>query len=113
MTAFVVFSSMGFYPVTPGLPVYNIGSPVFEEVSIMLDNGNTFTVVANGCSKVNKYIQGARMNGESLDRPWFTHEEVLNGSTLELEMGPIPNKQWGALPGAAPPSMIDESSIPK
>ncbi len=113
MTAFVVFSSMGFYPVTPGLPVYNIGSPVFEEVSIMLDNGNTFTVVANGCSKVNKYIQGARMNGESLDRPWFTHEEVLNGSTLELEMGPIPNKLWGALPGAAPPSMIDESSIPQ
>ena len=111
MTAFVVFSSMGFYPVTPGLPVYNIGSPVFEKVSIKLDNGNTFTVVAKGCSKVNKYIQSARLNNETLDRPWFTHEDILNGSTLELEMGPYPNKEWGASTGAAPPSMIDESSM--
>ncbi len=107
MTAFVVFSSMGFYPVTPGLPVYNIGSPVFEEVSIKLDNGNTFTIVAKGCSKVNKYVQSARLNGETLDRPWFTHEDILGGSTLELEMGPLPNKEWGASPGAAPPSKID------
>ena len=106
MTAFVVFSSMGFYPVTPGLPVYTIGSPVFEEVSIKLDNGNTFTVVAKGCSQVNKYIQSARLNNETLDRPWFTHEDILNGSTLELEMGPYPNKEWGAAPAAAPPSMI-------
>ena len=65
MTAFVVFSSMGFYPVTPGLPVYNIGSPAFEEVSIKLDNGSTFTVVAKGCSRVNKYIQSARLNGST------------------------------------------------
>jgi predicted alpha-1,2-mannosidase len=107
MTAFVVFSSMGFYPVTPGLPVYNIGSPVFEEVSIKLDNGNTFTIVAKGCSKVNKYVQSARLNGETLDHPWFTHEDILGGSTLELEMGPLPNKQWGSSPGAAPPSEID------
>ena len=107
MTAFVVFSSMGFYPVTPGLPVYNIGSPVFEEVSIKLDSGTTFTIVAKGCSKVNKYIQSARFNGEILDRPWFTHEDILNGSTLELEMGPLPNKQWGSSPKAAPPSRID------
>ncbi|MCK5136451.1 MAG: GH92 family glycosyl hydrolase [Bacteroidales bacterium] len=113
MTAFVVFSSMGFYPVTPGLPVYNIGSPVFEEVSMTLDNGNTFIVVANGCSKVNKYIQSARLNGEPLTRPWFTHEDILNGSTLELEMGPYPNKEWGASPVAAPPSMIDETSMLK
>jgi len=107
MTAFVVFSSMGFYPVTPGLPVYTIGSPIFEEVSIKLDNGSTFTIVAKGCSQVNKYIQSARLNGETLDRPWFNHEDILAGSTLELEMGPYPNKEWGAAPAAAPPSMID------
>ncbi len=107
MTAFVVFSSMGFYPVTPGLPVYNIGSPIFEEVSIKLDNGSTFTIVANGSSPVNKYIQSARLNGVSLDRPWFIHEDILAGSTLELEMGPLPNKEWGASADAAPPSMID------
>ncbi|MEN8226744.1 MAG: GH92 family glycosyl hydrolase [Bacteroidota bacterium] len=113
MTAFVVFSSMGFYPVTPGLPVYNIGSPVFEEVSLKLDNGNTFTIVANGCSRVNKYIQSAQMNGELLDRPWFTHKEILSGSTLELEMGPYPNKAWGASQEAAPPSMIEKPSRSK
>jgi len=110
MTAFVVFSSMGFYPVTPGLPVYNIGSPVFEEISIKLDNGNTFTIMAAGCSKVNKYIQSVRLNGKTLDRPWFTHKDILKGSTLELEMGSYPNKEWGASPGAAPPSMINEPS---
>ena len=108
MTAFVVFSSMGFYPATPGLPVYTIGSPVFEEISIKLDNGKTFTVLADNCSRVNKYIQSASLNGETLDRPWFTHEDILNGSTLELEMGPYPNKQWGALPGAAPPSSANQ-----
>jgi len=107
MTAFVVFSMMGFYPVTPGLPIYNIGSPVFEEVSLKLDNGATFTIVAEGCSKVNKYIQSARLNGKDLDRPWFTHEELQAGSTLELEMGPLPDKEWGSAPDAAPPSMLE------
>ena len=107
MTAFVVFSSMGFYPVTPGLPVYTIGSPVFEEVCIKLDNGRTFTILANNCSRVNKYIQSASLNGETLDRPWFTHDDIINGGTLELEMGPYPNKQWGTSPGAAPPSSVN------
>ncbi len=56
---------------------------------------------------MNKYIQSARLNGETLDRPWFTHEELLAGSTLELEMGPLPNKLWGSSPDAAPPSMLE------
>ncbi len=107
MTAFVVFSSLGFYPVTPGLPIYNIGSPLFEEVKIELDNGSTFTIIANNCSKVNKYIQSAKLNGKVLDRPWFTHEDILQGSSLELEMGRYPNKKWGRSPESAPPSSID------
>lgn len=107
MSSFVVFSSMGFYPVTPGLPVYVIGSPVFEEVKIKLENGKTFTVKANGCSKVNKYIQSAKLNGQPLNRPWFTHSDLMNGATLELEMGPLPNKQWGSAPEDAPPSGIE------
>ncbi len=107
MSAFVVFSMMGFYPVTPGLPVYNIGSPVFEKVSVELDNGRIFTIEAHGCSLVNKYIQSAQLNGEKLDRPWFTHEALMAGGKLELEMGPLPNKTWGSAPEAAPPSSID------
>jgi predicted alpha-1,2-mannosidase len=97
MSAFVVFSSMGFYPVTPGLPVYAIGSPVFEKVSIDLANGKQFTVIAHHCSKINKYIQRASLNGQSLNTPWFTHDQLVSGGTLELEMGPKPNKNWGVI----------------
>ena len=96
MSAFVVFSSMGFYPVTPGLPFYAIGSPVFSKVSITLDNGKQFTLIAHNSSTVNKYIQSARMNGAELRSPWFTHRQLMDGGTLELEMGPKPNKLWGA-----------------
>ena len=95
MSAFVVFSSMGFYPITPGLPVYTIGSPVFSKVTLDLDNGKKFTVRANRCSVMNKYIQSAKFNGVTLNKPWFTHEQLMDGGTLELEMGPKPNKSWG------------------
>ena len=57
MSAFVVFSMMGFYPVTPGTATYNIGSPVFEKVSLRLANGKTFKIIADGAGKENKYIQ--------------------------------------------------------
>lgn len=95
MSAFVVFSSMGFYPITPGRPVYAIGSPVFSKVSIRLANGKTFTVRARNCSEINKYVQSAKMNGVALKTPFFTHEQLMNGGTLELEMGSRPDKQWG------------------
>lgn len=93
MTAFVAFSMMGFYPVTPGLPWYTVGSPVFEEVTIDLSNGNKFTVVAQNSSDLNKYIQSAKFNGKDMDIPWFTHEDLMNGGTLSLVMGPKPNKE--------------------
>jgi predicted alpha-1,2-mannosidase len=96
MSAFVVFSSMGFYPVTPGLPYYAIGSPVFSKVTIALENGKQFTLIAHNSSVVNKYIQSARINGAALQRPWFTHRQLMDGGIVELEMGPKPNKQWGA-----------------
>ena len=95
MTAFVVFSSMGFYPVTPGVPMYTIGSPVFENVTIDLPNGKKFQLIAKNCSVVNKYIQSAKFDGKVLNTPWFSHEQLLNGGKLELEMGPKPNKAWG------------------
>jgi predicted alpha-1,2-mannosidase len=95
MSAFVVFSSMGFYPVTPGKPVYTIGSPVFSKVTINLPNGKQFKLVANNCSVINKYIQSAKFNGTVLNKPWFTHEQLTSGGVLELQMGPKPNKNWG------------------
>ena len=97
MSAFVVFSSMGFYPITPGIPVYAIGSPVFSKVTIALENGKKFTMIAHHCSVVNKYIQSARLNGKELKQPWLTHAELINNGLLELEMGPKPNKGWGVM----------------
>lgn len=95
MSAFVVFSSMGFYPITPGRPVYTIGSPVFSKVTINLSNGKQFKMVANNCSVINKYIQSAKFNSRALNKPWFTHAQLVSGGELELEMGPKPNKNWG------------------
>jgi len=95
MTAFVVLSSMGIYPVTPGIPVYTITSPVFEKVSIQLDNGNEFTASAEGASKTNKYIQRAYIDGEEIFSPFITHEQVMTGATLKLELAELPNKEWG------------------
>jgi predicted alpha-1,2-mannosidase len=97
MSAFVVFSSMGFYPVTPGKPVYTIGSPVFSKVTIALENGKHFTIIARNNSEVNKYIQSAKFNNLTLNTPWFTHEQLMNGGTLEMVMGPKPNKNWGEI----------------
>ena len=95
MTSFVVFSSMGFFPVTPGKPEYAIGSPLFESAKIHLENGSTFEVKASGVSDDNKYIQSAKLNGEPWNEPSIPHEAIMAGGVLELEMGPLPNKDWG------------------
>lgn len=95
MSAFVVFSAMGFYPITPGVPIYTIGSPLFEKTIIKLSNKKQFTVIAKGANKENKYIQNAYFNGKEISTPFFTHQQLINGGTLELIMGIKPNKEWG------------------
>ena len=95
MTAFVVFSSIGIYPVTPGLPYYNITSPIFEKTTIKLKNGRTFTVIAKGASKTKKYIQKAYIDGKEINSPYISHEQIMLGATLTLELGELPNKAWG------------------
>lgn len=104
MSAFVAFSQLGFYPVTPGSPSYNIGSPVFEVSELDLGNGKTFKIRANNVSAENKYIQSAQLNGKDWNKPWFPHSEITNGGELVLEMGPKANKDWGSDPEDAPPS---------
>lgn len=104
MSAFVAFSTMGFYPVTPGFAVYNIGSPVFERTVINLDNGKTFEIVAENYSEDNKYIQSAVLNGKEHDKPWFTHEDLISGGKLILRMGKNANFNWGTDAQCAPPS---------
>jgi len=104
LTSFVVFSSLGIYPVTPGMPVYNIGSPVFPVAKVHLSNGKVFTIIAKNASDQNKYIQSAKLNGKDWDKPWLTHQDIMDGATLELVMGDQPNKSWGASADAVPPS---------
>jgi hypothetical protein len=95
MSAWYIMSAMGFYQVCPGKPEYIIGSPVFDKVTIHLENGKDFTVVAKNVSAENKYIQSVKLNGVSYLKSWFTHNDILNGSELSFEMGPVPNKSWG------------------
>jgi putative alpha-1,2-mannosidase len=95
LSAFYVFSAMGFYPITPGIPEYQIGSPLFNKVVIHLQNGKTFTVEAKNNSRVNKYIQSAKLNGKELAKPVFTHDDLAGGGTLILNMGSRPDYNWG------------------
>lgn len=95
MSAWAVFTAMGFYPVTAGEPVYALSSPVFTEIAFDVPGGE-FKVLAPASSKVNKYIQKAELNGKPLETPFITHEQIMSGGTLLLELGSKPNKAWGA-----------------
>ncbi len=104
MSAFYVFSAMGFYPVTAGMPYYVIGSPIFDRVTIHLDGGKTFTLIARNNSADNKYIQSATLNGRPYDKSYFSHEDLMAGGTLELVMGDRPCKTWAVAEESVPPS---------
>jgi predicted alpha-1,2-mannosidase len=109
MSAWYLLSAIGIHPVSPVDGVYVIGSPLFSKVSLRLDpkygGHGTFTVVARDNSPRNLYIQSARLNGKPLERAWLHYREIIAGGTLELKMGPEPNKTWGAEPQMAPPSL--------
>ena len=106
MGAFAVFSTLGFYPVTPGLPMYVIGSPVFETAEIDLGGGKTFKVVCRNYSPDNKYIASAKLNGKEFNQSWISHEDVVAGGVLEFEMSSVPNREWAA--ESIPPSLFME-----
>lgn len=95
MSAWLAFSMMGFYPVTPGTDQYVLGSPVFAEMSVVGEKGRKFTVIAKGVSDEARYIQSATLGGRPFTRTYITHDEILKGGTLVLQMGDTPNKQWG------------------
>jgi predicted alpha-1,2-mannosidase len=98
MSAFVVFSMMGLYPATPGVPIYDLCSPVFDRITIHLHNGKTLLIICRNNSRDNKYIQSIRFNGRSQSKVWIRHADIINGGTLELEMGNTPNRELGANP---------------
>ncbi|HRU57567.1 MAG TPA: GH92 family glycosyl hydrolase [Bacteroidales bacterium] len=95
LSAFYVFSAMGFYPITPGIPEYQIGSPLFRKIKIHLDNGKTFTIVAENNSDECIYIQSAKLNGKDLNKTSITHNDIIGGGKLVLKMGEKPGHNWG------------------
>ena len=94
MSAWYVFSAMGFYPVDPISGKYEIGTPMYPEMKMHLANGKTFTILAPAVSKENIYIQSVKLDGNPYDKSYITHEQIMNGSIFEFEMGNKPEKVW-------------------
>ena len=90
MSAWLLFSYMGFYPVCPATPYYMIGSPVFPKLTINLENGKAFTIIAENASSGNIYIQSATLNGKPYNETFIKHEDIINGGELRFVMGSKP-----------------------
>jgi len=108
ISAWYIFSAMGFYPVCPGDNTYILGSPLFKEVTLCLDEqrrkGKKFTVLAENQSADHPYVQSVRLNGKLLSRSWITHSEIVAGGSLLFVMGPEPNYEWGTKSEQLPPT---------
>jgi predicted alpha-1,2-mannosidase len=94
MSAWYILSALGFYQVTPGIPRYAIGSPLFSDAKIHLPNGKIFHIVVKRNAAQASYIQSAMLNGKPLERFWLTHEEIVSGGTLVFHMSSTPNPDW-------------------
>ena len=92
MSAWYIFSSLGFYPVTPGSSDYAIGSPLIKEAILHLENGKTLTIKANNQSKKNVYVQSVSVNGSILESPLLSHQDIMNGGEIIFEMNATPKK---------------------
>ena len=104
MSAWYIFTAMGFYPVNPVSGEYMIGSPLFTKVTLDLSGGKHFVISAPQNSSTNLYIQSVRLNGKALEIPLITYAQIEAGGLLELEMGPTPSTWGSAWRGTALPS---------
>jgi putative alpha-1,2-mannosidase len=95
MSAWYVFTALGFYPVAPASNQYVIGRPFLPRASLNLPNGKRFTVIAEGLDEAHPYIGGATLNGKPLDRAYLEHAEILAGGELRFTMQAEPNRAWG------------------
>ena len=103
LSSFVVFSMMGLYPVTPGMPSYNLSSPFFDEITLHLSNGKRWRIVAPQASQGAKYIQRATVQGRQWLKPWISHEVIAAGGSITFELGRL-RSQWGSDASLSPPS---------
>ena len=113
MSAWYLFSAMGFYPVCPGSPYYALGSPTFPKLSIQLENGKTFTIEAINASDENIYIQSATLNGEPYTKNYIHHDDMMTGGHFCFVMGPEPNKEWGSKVEDCIPNLMSNPCHPE
>ncbi|MBP9600376.1 MAG: GH92 family glycosyl hydrolase [Lutibacter sp.] len=104
-SAWYVFSSLGFYPVTPGVDEYVIGSPLFKKATLHLENGNTFEITSKNNSKSNYYIETAKLNDASYNNTFIKFDAIQKGGTLQFNMNSSPNKNWGSTQESVPYSL--------
>jgi predicted alpha-1,2-mannosidase len=104
-SAWYVFSALGFYPVTPAVGEYAIGSPLFRSVRLTMSNGKILTIEAENNGPDNVYIQSVAFNGQPHAKTWLSREALQQGGTLRFVMGPKPNPAWGSRKADAPFSM--------
>ena len=112
MSAWYVLSAMGFYQVNPGQPMYSLGSPLFDTVTINLENGKKFTITAKNNSRDNTYVQSAQLNGKPHGESFILHSDIMNGGELELSMGAQPNRAWASEPEDSPRSPESAPYVP-
>lgn len=111
MSAWFIFSAMGFYPVTPAIGYYVLGSPLFEEVVIYPDNGKKFTIRSEFNNTSNIYVQSVMLNGESYEKSYLAHSDLTKGGLLTFEMGSRPNLLWAVENINRPKAAIEEHLI--
>lgn len=104
MSAWYIFSALGFYPVCPGTPYYVLGSPSFEKVVIHMATGKDFTIIAKNASEKNIYIQSVKLNGKPYNLTYLNHKDIMAGGVIEFVMGDKPNKNYGKETVHFPPS---------
>ena len=108
-SAWYVFSAMGFYPVCPGTDQYILGSPLFKEMVLHLENGKKVTIKSENNNKQNRYVESVKVNGQSYGKNYFTHEQLMSGSTIEFKMSDKANTSRGTKPGDFPYSFSNET----
>nr|WP_173129822.1 GH92 family glycosyl hydrolase [Kibdelosporangium persicum] len=112
MSAWWLFSALGFYPLQMGAPTYAIGSPLFTKATVNLENGRKLVINAPKNTKQNIYVQGLKVNGKPHDKTFLTHDMLAGGATLDFDMGPKPSA-WGTGADAAPPSLTTGNEVAK
>ena len=111
MSAWGVFSAMGFYPATPASGCYALGLPRFNKVTMNLDNGKQFTVKAKSLTPQNCYVKSVTLNGKPLERSYITFDEIYNGGELVFTMTSTPDSPWATQPENCPVQRISGESI--